>query len=515
MKRLFLIILSCIGVAAIATHLLEPEVQSEVPVLYLSASPSVSRVQQMDIFHRWLVEKGHTTPQGKPCMDLRLELDAGSSTKRLIQGVSGVASDILTGTLPYFNKAGFLEDITSIGPGIGIGPDASYPGMASDFVEDGRQIGFFTGVYVVTLWANIRTFQRYGMEPPPRYWDIDTFERIGREFVRRANPPGQRQQVFFANSLGNIMGKRFIRSMQRDMGHCDFNETMTRCTMDDPRYATALARVYRWSREEGLLPTAADDASMDFSQSGASFSDTMLQLFHDGRYAMITAGRHYLIRMREFTNPPVVSVSYFPNDSFTNTVFISFTASIYRRSAHKDLATLYLKFLASPEYNRHVIELPDGLPPIPEYTREEAFLRPPRYRNEWAIHEAQAHAAMTIAIGRPQCPFMPIDPTDVIKQRTLEKVLNGLASPREAAAQAGRLVNDEIARKVADSDRLRRKYEHLLEIQERIEANRAQGRQVPLSWITNPFHRRYYLHRGWAYDDSSEPQSSSDSEADD
>ena len=110
---------------------------------------------------------------------------------------------------------------------------------------------------------------------------------------------------------------------------------------------------------------------------------------------------------------------------------------------------------------------------------------------------------MTIAIGRPQCPFMPIDPTDVIKQRTLEKVLNGLASPREAAAQAGRLVNGEIARKVADSDRLRRKYEHLLEIQERIEASRAQGRQVPLSWITNPFHRRYYLHRGWAYDDTS------------
>ena len=43
------------------------------------------------------------------------------------------------------------------------------------------------------ILVNVDTFRRVGMEPPPREWNFETFERIGKEFVRRANPPGERQ----------------------------------------------------------------------------------------------------------------------------------------------------------------------------------------------------------------------------------------------------------------------------------------------------------------------------------
>ena len=38
----------------------------------------------------------------------------------------------------------------------------------------------------------------------------------------------------------------------------------------------------------------------------------------------------------------------------------------------------------------------------------------------------------------------------------------------------------------------------MCETQDMIDARRARGEKVPLAWITNPFHRRYYMEMGGA-----------------
>ena len=49
-----------------------------------------------------------------------------------------------------------------------------------------------------------------------------------------------------------------------------------------------------------------------------------------------------------------------------------------------------------------------------------------------------------------------------------------------------------------ESPNLRSKYEEAVAVQEKIDSYRQQGRTVPLAWIINPFHRKYYVSKGWA-----------------
>ncbi len=495
MKQLFLGLLLVFAVATGMTYLSEPDLQRKVPVIYITWDPSPDRIRQLNLFHRWLLRTGRVAPDGGPAVELRIDASTDSAYERMVQAVSGVAGDLVTGTIPFMWRSGMLEDITDIAREKGLSPDRTYEGAHPDFESDGRQYGFITMMYSVNLWVNVETFRRYGMEPPPRRWDIETFEQTGKEFVRRANPPGERQKVFFMNSVQNNNGDRFVRSMHRDLGLSDFNETLTRCTLDDERFALVLERIHRWTYEDHLMPTAADEASV---HTEGSFDSSMLPLFARGTYAMIPAGRHFLIRLREFETRPELSLSFFPADEFTNAVSIARTAAIYRQSRHKDEAMLFLQFLTSPEYNNFIVEGADGLPPLPEYTRKEAFLRPPEHPNEWGLHEALLEAGTTLAIARPHSPFVPLNPTLHFKNMARDKVLENLASPRDAAREAAERINAEINRTIQESPRLRKLYHEWTALQDKIERTRAEGRKVPLEWIKDPFHRAHYLHKGWA-----------------
>ncbi len=59
-------------------------------------------------------------------------------------------------------------------------------------------------------------------------------------------------------------------------------------------------------------------------------------------------------------------------------------------------------------------------------------------------------------------------------------------------------INREIVRNVAQSERLKKVYDQDSLVQEKIDRYRSERRKVPLSWIRNPYHRRYYIFKGWA-----------------
>ncbi|NQU44933.1 carbohydrate ABC transporter substrate-binding protein, partial [bacterium] len=349
-------------------------------------------------------------------------------------------------------------------------------------------------VNVVGFWANVEAFERYGMEPPPEYWDVETFERTGREFVKRANPPGQRRTVFFSSSPLGELGDRLLTALHRSLGLSIFNETMTRCTLDDERYVRVLAMIYRWVHVDHLMPTAADEASF---ATQAGYGGATLSLFQSGNYATVITGRWFLIRVRDFQNPPRVSVSNFPVFEFPNAVIRARTAGVYAGSKHPDLAVLFLAYLASESYNMQIVRDADALPPNPIFTRTDAYLRPADHPNEWGAHEIPAEAAKTIAISDSNSPFVPRATVERILRQGREEVLANLSSPSEAARTTARRINEEIDRRLENSSDLRKRYDSLVECQAEIERRRKAEEKVPLEWITDPFHRRYYSHQGW------------------
>ena len=493
MKYLFATLFAVMAAASIVTVLTEPAAQTRVPILYWVTDPNPARIEQIELFHTWLVEHGHTTPDGRPCVELRLDT-ANRGGKQIIQGVSGVAGDVMDCHIPTMVDVGMLEDVTEAAQRLGFDMSHTYGALESELTVEGRQYGFPCNVNVAGYWVNVDTFAKVGMEPPPREWDFDTFERIGKEFCRRANAGKPRPTIFFANSTGGWMGDLQITTMHRSLGLSIFNETATRCTLDDPRYAQVLARIHKWTYEDNILPTAADEASFS-SESG--YGGSLLSLFQHGHYAMVSIGRWCLIRVREFKNPPRLSVSRFPYESFPTALIGTRPAGVYKAGPHKHLAVLFLAFLASEDYNAHIVKDADALPPNPAFTHSEAYRRPAGRENEWGCHEVPVEAAQTIALGRSYSPFVQMSTVSRHTYRGREQVMAGKATPAAAARETAARINGEIQRNLRESPTLRRKYDELAAIQAKIDERRKAGRKVPVAWIRNPFHRRYYAHKGW------------------
>ena len=259
-------------------------------------------------------------------------------------------------------------------------------------------------------------------------------------------------------------------------------------------------------------PTDATDAT-DVEPSGSQTGPYprglvfAASLFGLALFAM-AMGRYALLQLREF-GAMELSVSEPPYGEFPNTSTGSRAAAIYAGSEHKDLAGLFLAFLASEDYNMQIVDDADALPPNPAYAETELFLRPPKHPNEWGSHERFSQAVREIAIGGSMGPFVSPSTVNRIVDRSEQAFMSELVSAQEAGADAEQRINAEIDRTLSENPKLLPRYRKRLarqaEIDELVTACRRAERQgaeplakVPLAWIDNVFHRRYYLDKGWA-----------------
>jgi multiple sugar transport system substrate-binding protein len=542
MKHIFLAVASALALCSVAVHLSRPDLRSDVPVLYWVTDPNPARVEQVELFHRWLINNGHgeevtlrtaeelrafrsrklspamrkaileSSPDGEkvwddgagkaelpisfrvPALELRVDSANRNTEKKIIQGVSGVAGDIMDCPTPQFRAMGLLADVTEAAERLNYDMSYTYPALAPILTHEGRQYAFPCNVGTIGFWVNGATFAKYGLEKPPLIWDFATFERVGKEFVKAANPPGERQKVFFADAPQKGRGVRLSLVMLRSLGGSDFNETLTRCTLDSEGYIKVLSLLYKWTHVDGLFPTAADVASFatDTGYGGAN-----LQLWNSGNYAMTIIGRYMLIQARKF-DPVPVSVSRFPCDEFHNAIISTRAAGVYAGGKHKDLAVLFQAFLASRDYNDHIVKDADALPPNPAFTRSEAFLRPPDYPNEWGAHGDEVEMANTIALTQNFCPFLPQAVVGRVESETVDEALSGHVTPDDAARKAAKIINDEIQRTIAKQPDLRELHVKALADQAEIDRLKAAGETIPLRLISNVFYRRYYAEMGLA-----------------
>jgi len=501
MKWVFATALILLIAGGAATVMTEPDLGTDVPVIYWVTDRNPARLDQVDLFHQWLIDEGHTTPEGRPIVELRLDIATSDPTnsKKIIQSVAGVASDVMDCDIGQMHTLGVLRDVTEDAYRLNFGLDQTYAALAPVLTRDGKQYGFPCNVDINSFWANVGTFKKYGMDPPPQNWTIEEFESIGREFVKRANPTDGRQSVFFSNTLGDWQGRWLFIALIRSKGASLFNETMTASTAGDPRVAEIFQKYYQWTFEDHLMPTGAEVSSFS---SSAGYGGPALSLFEMGNYGMIIAGRWVLIRMRDFENPPVVQVSYFPvpENGFDNDVISTRSAAVYKGSDHPEHAALFLSFLASNPYNRQIVDIADGLPPTPAFAETEAYIHPPNHPNEWGIHKPMHDTAKNRSIAKAMSPFIAEGIVTRHMTQAIEKVLAEpqLATPQQAADVMAQEINAEIALTIRESTRLEEQYTQLVETQKKIDAYRAEGKLVPLEWISNPFHRKYYVEQGWA-----------------
>jgi multiple sugar transport system substrate-binding protein len=517
MKHVFLVALLLLVTASFATYWSYPDRRSDLPVIYWGTDPNPARQEQVRLFNDWLQKNGH------PTVDLRLDMANADRTKKIIQGVSGAAGDVVDligggGDMRYFRALAINTDVTEAAKAMGFEPSKTYPAVAGEITlkdETGatRQYQFPCNVVAPMFFMNRETFRRHGQPPPPRRWTIEEFERRGVAFVHAANASLPRQRVFFADQVAPDV-------LRASFGGSRFNETGTRCTLDEPPNLAALRTLHDWTYDKRILPSAADRAAFT---AESRFGVQAAQLFASddpaqGQLGLLWTGRYMLIELRKYDaarkrqGRPLMdlAVTEPPHGGFPNTSIMTRAAMVYAGSEHRESATLFLAFLASEEYNTQIVNDGDSLPPNPAYTKTEAYLRPAAYPNEWDVHGPFADAATTLAVGTSYSPFVLHLVADRIETAERERYMSGLSTLEQAAAAMTAQVNAEIDRTLRESPGLRPLYERLTERQREIDQRAARLRElsaagrpipdeakIPLEWIDNAFHRAYYPSIGW------------------
>lgn len=494
MKKLFLIVFLTLGTASALLKWTEPDRGSSVPVLYWITQDDSTKRETIKRFDQWLRDND------LPLCEVRIDNVNQDATKKLAQGLAGVGADLMdiySTQLEQFANSGMLLDVTEPAKRLGYSPSATYPALRSDLIIGGRQYGFPRNTGGAMIWINRETFAAHDIEEPDFLWNWDEFERIGKEFVDSANPPGVRQRSYFVQVVPVLL-------LRRGLGLSVFNETMTRCTLDDPRNAEVMRRFKRWTNDLHLVPTLAEKTAMTADSSRASDGD--FYLFSKGRFATLYLPRWALIRLRPLGKMDLRVVMP-PTSGFMNMEFSCGIIAGYTGTKYPEHVERFQQFLTSERFNMLVVTSGDSLPPVPKYAQTEEFLLPKEHPEEAGLGEVFAQAAPTYGIPVCRSPFVP---SDVISRASTgidtsvsDAVVAGRVDPADAGRIVAERVEQEIALNIEHNPELRSEYERLLKVQAKIDALRAEGKKVPADWITNPFLLAYYRDKGWLEEEAS------------
>lgn len=304
-------------------------------------------------------------------------------------------------------------------------------------------------------------------------------------FVHRANPSAGPRTYFFADDVPTQI-------LYRSLGLSQFNQTLTRCDLDDPRYVRVLTLKHKWIYTDHILPTPGQQQSM---QSKAGYGGAGLAMFVQGHYGMYCIGRYAVMQFRQM-NEPRLEVVELPNGGFPNALCSTRAVAVYAGSAHPGLAALFLQYLASKTYNMKIVRDGDSLPPVPTYADTAAFLRPPNYPDEWGCAAEFLKAMRHIAIGPVSSPFILETSAARIIKNAQEQYDNGLLNATQAATATAAQIDRIITRNVQRKPELQRLYHKRLQLQKKIDDRLGAREKVPASWISNPFYRQFYKAKG-------------------
>ena len=206
--------------------------------------------------------------------------------------------------------------------------------------------------------------------------------------------------------------------------------------------------------------------------------------------------RRLSMDLRRFKADPVkLSFVQPPEYGFKNLLLSSRNTAIYKGSKHKDLAKIFLRFLASREYNEIIIRSSDGLPPNPKWAgNNPEYLNPPGWENEGNLHKNELEWARTIGIPDSLSPYYPLADSKI--DDSYGRVSSGLSSAEEALAIGNQAIEHALKETVDGTASLRENYKRDCELQKKIDEYKAAGKKIPAAWVLNPFYLKYYQEAG-------------------
>lgn len=483
MRNLFLIILFVLTIFSqiiIYRQSLSSGEGGGAPVLYWVTDPNPARIEQIRFFRSWLKKNGYP--------DIDLKTDSANQQKVLIQGVTGVGGDVFDAastSIPYYRTVGMLDDVTEDMRSFGVTEENCYSAILGDLFYEGRQFAYPCNAGVNHYIVNLDTLRKYGLAKPPEVNDFDAWEKLGLEFVSRANPEGRRLRFWASPPPTDVM--------YRSLGASQFNETLTASTINSPEYIRVLKRLRKWTYDDHLIPSKADMDSISVEQGyGGSYP----QLFANGNMGMIHFARYILIQIRAMNKSPEMSAMLAPHGGFPNAVAFTRACVRYKGGRHRDLAKYFMGFLASEDYNMQIVRDSDGLPPNPIYTKREEYLRPAGRTNEWLVHQFSKSAMEDYGIGSEVTPFL-LQANYGRETRKIDEGFNSLIySAEEAAARTEKIANQMIKSFVARDKDVNARYQKALLRQKEIDGYKAAGKKIPLRLVDNIFLKRYYKETG-------------------
>lgn len=486
MKWVIVGVFALLCLATLAVSLTRERAIAEHPPVFMTGSPGPEMSERLEAFQKWQATRGGSA--------INLQLDAVNSgmNKIIMQGVSGMAADILqangSADLGYFASIGLLADLGPYAKKGGYLPDRFLSAIRGEMLVEETQFGCPVSLYLLVTYINRATFEELGLEVPPPQINWEEFERRGKEFVAKANPPGQRPRRFFVSGVNTT-------ALRRSLGLDSFNETLTRCTLDDPRNARVLDLIHRWTYKDRLIPSGTDMAALVSDGDAGVFGPRLYQ-FKIGNIAMITGGNYLTPALRRLGSIPL-SVTMPPYAEFPNAILGAQMLTLYAGSKQPEAAVAYFEFLQSEEFYQTLLHNGDGIPTTKEQAHREEYLRPPDYPNEWGCNEEIVRSVEEAGFPYTVSPFVSFGVYNRIDNAAIDRFNTGLLTAKEAGERAAMEINDEIALNIKRRPALRKKHDELMTIQKEIEARRARAEKVPREWIRNPFLKAYYEYKGW------------------
>lgn len=484
MKNLFLILLASLIVftqAVSSTQRRAPA--SGIPVLYWNTDPNPTRLDQIKAFQCFLERSG------LPPFELRLDSQNQGISKILIQGVSGVAGDLLdipSGYVPYLAEMGLLMPLGESWKRLGLTPEALSPAVWGDIRWNGEIWGHPMSTSMDACLVNVEAFRKVGMEPPPMRWDFEAFEKAGREYMRRANPDPARPRNFFISELKPAL-------LRRTVGVSMWNETLTAPAMDTKAHVGVLERVMRWQDRDHLAPTEADVQSMSVD---SGYGGAFYQLFHRGDIAILMGARHALIQLRQMKGRPEYRVSEPPHGGYPCTTVSTRSSVIYKAGKHTSRASAFHAFLRSPEYVGAMIDGGDAIPPILSALDTPAFHSPAAHTNEWALQRGLASMMREIGQGKEYSPYASYPSIARVEAQALAAMRSRVVSPALTARALQEGMEKAVAAYLKSHPEARARHAEKLAIQNELDLLKTQGRPLPLDKVDNPFLKRYLKETG-------------------
>jgi multiple sugar transport system substrate-binding protein len=485
MKQLFLITLTLlVGFSQfINIKALRNSSSDHAPVLMWSTDADPLRQKQSKRFRDWLKKNNY------PDINLKVDSANQGGGKQIILGVSGVASDLMQlneNDVDMTFKVGLIKSISGDFEKMGLTVEDIQPAIRDNLNFDGKMIGYPLNLSLIALIVNRAKFRELGMEVPTRKMSVDTFETMGREYLKRANAGKKNREFFFVHAVNPYV-------LLRSLGVSLYNETLTGGALNRSETAMMFKKYSQWINTEHLIPSAAEMASFSTEQNTGGVEH---QLLVKGVFGMIQGGRlaSAFFRRMNATNLDYTIIEN-PSFGYVNTYVAPRMIVVYTGSQHPELALYFIKYLASAEYNLAIAKDGEALPPNPKFMTNEEYLNPAG-DNEKEFHRNIAEMAKTSAIGREYSPYIDLKKTLNLFNYNFSGYLGGYISLEEAVKTLDEDINKEIKRKVAQNADLRESYTKALERQKQIDAIKAKNAKIPLDLVDNTFLKRYYKDTG-------------------